>query len=264
MPFLIRLLCITATSFCVGTTVLADTKLVYEMNGAETFSIAIRGDLLRWEFAGGPRNLMTIAYDHKQRQLGMIDEKRKRIYLLNDKTLAAQRERDARRKRAMASARRDYKNMSPERRRQFEKHLPPWQLKRLRGDGNEGKDPVTIRKGEKMKIQGYACQVFDTILNEQPSSRVCVADRSAVGMSKDDYATLTGMFQFLGALTKTPRMASIHFARNLKGVPLQMTDNRRDKTQTVRTISLTALSDDEFKLPPYEQIDPMARRKRRR
>ena len=83
-------------------------------------------------------------------------------------------------------------------------------------------------------------------------------------MSKEDYTTLAGMFRFLGELTKTPRMASMHFARNLKGVPLQMKDNRKGKVQTIKTITHSALTENDFELPPYERVDPMARRKKRR
>ncbi len=264
MSVLTRLLYIIAACFCFSATASADTRLIYEMKGAETFNIAIRGNLFRWEFAGGPRGPMTIVYDNKRRQIDLIDDRRKRIYQINDESLAAQRNNDARRKRAMESARRDYRNMSPERRRRFEKRMQPWQLKRLRGDGSDEKDPTTIRMGKTAEIKGYACRFVDTILNEQPKSQVCVADRSTVGMSKADFTTLTGMFRFLGELTKTSRMASTHFARNLKGVPLQMKDNRRGKVQTIRAISHTPLSDDVFKLPPYERIDPIGRRPKRR
>ncbi len=264
MPVPTQLFVIVAVCFCIGSAARADTKLTYTMNGAETFHIAIRGNLVRWDFGGGPRDPMTIVYDNKRRQLDLIDERRKRIYPINDATIAAQNERDARRQRALESARRDYRNMSPERRRAFEKRMQPWQLKRLQGNGSEGRDGTTVRLGTKATINGYPCQFVDTILNDRPKSQVCVAGRDVVNMPKADYATLMAMFRFLGTTAKTARMRSTHFARHLEGVPLQLKDNRKGKVQTIKSIALSPLSDDAFKLPPYERIDPMARRKNRR
>jgi len=263
MRIVARIVCIAAASLTITAAASADTKLIYQSNGAVTWNIAVRGDLVRWEFAGDRHKPMTFVYDNKRRHMSLIHEKRKRIYEVDDTKIAEQRAMDARRRRALESARRDYNNMSPERRRRFEKRMQPWQLRRLKGDGPGDADPATVRKGRTTSVNGYVCQFYDTMVNEQPRQQVCVAERKTVRMSPEDYGTLIGLFAFLGEMAKTSRLEQTHFARNLKGVPVQMKDNQAGLVQTVKTIDNAALPADVFKLPPYEIFDPGARRKRR-
>ncbi len=256
-----RPLCIAAVSLCFGPAALADTKVTYESGGTDASSIAVQGDLVRWEMTDGTPNAHSMLYDNKKKKMSFVDLRHKQIHEMDETTLAKMRAMRAEMQPMMEQMRKQLKNMPPEQRRMMEKQMP--QLQGMRGAGG-GKNAVTARKGKKTKIKGYPCQVVDMLYNDRALHQMCVAKPAAVGMSQQDYKTMLGMFAFMDKMAQASPMAPKRFGSMLKGVPVQMKDLSTGKIQTVKSISNGRLSKDTFKLPPYKRVDPMARPSRMR
>lgn len=259
MRILARHLCVAAVSLCFAPVALADTKVTYESGGADASSIAVQGDLVRWEMTGGSGDAHSMLYDNKKKKMSFVDLERKQIHEMDESTFAKLRAMRAEMQPMMEQMRRQLKNMPPEQRRMMEKQMP--QLKGMQGGG---KSSVTARRGKKTKIKGYPCQVVDMLFNDQALHQMCVAEPAAVGMSRRDYKTMLGMFEFMDKMAQASPMAPKRFGRMLKGVPVQMKDLGTGKVQTVKSVSNARLSKATFKLPPYKRVDPMARPPRMR
>lgn len=254
-----RPLCLAAIGLCFGPGVLADTKVTYESGGAEASSIAVQGDLVRWEMSGGVRDSHSMLYDNKKKKLSIVDLENKQIHEMDESTFAKLRAMRAEMQPMMEQMRQQLKNMSPEQRRMMEKQMPQLQAKQ-----GGGKSSITARLGKKTKIKGYPCQVVDMLFNDQALHQMCVAEPAAVGISGGDYKTMLGMFDFMDKMAQASPMAPKRFGGMLKGVPVQMKDLGTGKVQTVKSVSNARLSKDTFTLPPYKRVDPMARPPRMR
>jgi len=254
-----RCLCFAAAGLCFGPAAFADTRVTYQTNGAEAASIAVKGDLVRWKMTDGTAGQHTLLYDNKRREVSFVDVERKQIHVMNEATLAKLRGMRAEMQPMMEQMRQRLKTMPPEQRRMMEQQMP-----QLRGMKGGGADKITARRGKKTKIEGYPCQIIDMLLNGQPRHQMCVADRGDVGMSRGDYKTLRGMYEFMDKMAQASPMAPQRFGSNFKGVPVRMKDHQTGKVQTVKAVSNARLSKDVFKLPPYPRADPMERPPMRR
>ncbi len=254
-----RTLCIVAVSLAFNTAALADTLVTYESGGASASSIAVRGNLVRWESTGGGRDSHSMLYDNEKKKMSFVDLQNKQIHEMDEATFAKLRAMQAEMQPMMEQMRRQLKNMPPEQRRMMEKQMP--QLRAMQGGG---KSSVTARRGKKTKIKGYPCQVVDMLFDGQALHQMCVADPAAVGISRGDYQTMLGMFEFMDKMAQASPMAPKRFGAMLKGVPVQMKDLSTGKVQTVKSVSNARLSKDKFTLPPYKRVDPMARPPRMR
>jgi translation elongation factor P/translation initiation factor 5A len=257
-PF-VRSLCFVAVSLYFGPVAIADTLVTYESSGASAASIAVKGDLVRWETTGSGRDAHSMLYDNKKKKMSFVDLENKQIHEMDETTFAKLRAMRAEMQPMMEQMRRQLKNMPPEQRRMMEKQMP--QLQAMQGGG---KSTVTARRGKKTRIKGYPCQVVDMLFNGKALHQMCVAEPAAVGISRGDYQTMLGMFEFMDKMAQASPMAPKRFGAMLKGVPVQMKDLGTGKVQTVKSVSNGNLSNETFKLPPYKRVDPMARPPRMR
>jgi hypothetical protein len=232
----------------LSATAAADVKAVYHADGKETASLAVKGQLVRWTFTD-PRGRQAMMYDNKSKVMTVIDHSRKQIVEMNEASIKAMRQQmEAMRSQMQAQL----KNLPPEQRKMIEERMGP----------GPGKISVVAKKGKKDKVGGYPCRHYDMQVNGKSEQQVCVAEIDDTGVSKKDYKTLEGMFDFMQKMAESQGAGTAPFANSIKGIPVRIKEQRTGRVQTVKSIKNEALPDSLFDIPPYQRVDPFAPKKR--
>jgi len=123
---------------------------------------------------------------------------------------------------------------------------------------------VRIERGGSDRVNGFACTQAKVFLDGQARHEVCVASLDALGLSKAEYQTLTGMFAFFGkmygkvsagAAQLGPRTTE-RLMQELGGLPVRSKDLQSGKSWQIRDVSHDAIPANTFQVPAgYREED---------
>lgn len=243
-----RLIAPAAGVLLLSTAAQADVKAVYQADGKESSSLAVKGAFVRWTFTD-PRGHQVMIYDNTRKVMTVIDHAKKHVIELDENSLKAMK---ARMEAARAQLQAQLKNMAPQQRKMLEQRI---------GAGPDSMK-VEARKGKADKVNGYPCQHYDMVVNGVVEQQVCVASLKDTGVAAKDYAALEGMFAFMKKMAVAQGAGTAPFAMDIKGLPVRMQERRTGKIQTITSITKDSLSESLFKVPSYPRVDPFARKKR--
>ena len=247
MHMAIRILPAAAGALMLSSAAFADVKAVYHADGKESSSLAVKGHLVRWTFHD-PRGRQVMVFDNKRKVMTVVDHSRKQVVEMNEDSIKALKQQMKAMREQMQA---QLKNLPPEQRKMIEQRM---------GVGPT-KTKVVAKKGKTDKISGYPCRHYDMQVNGKSEQQVCVASLADAGVSAKDYKTLEGMFGFMQKMAESQSGGVTPFA-NIKGLPVQMKEQRTGRLQTVKSISKDGLADALFEVPPYKRVDPFAPRQR--
>ncbi len=178
----------------------ADVTLTYKPQGnaSQAFEIAIKPPMMRMNEAGGTwmlydRSLDTMfAVDPNQKSYTRIN--RDRAAMMGGMMNAAQ-----------AQMKEMMKNMTPEQRAMMEQAM---------GRPMPEDAPKSTYKdtGKTRTVDRRKCKVGQLLVNDKMEHEFCVATPKAVGVSPEDYAVMTSMFELMSALREA---AGSYFNRTI-------------------------------------------------
>nr|WP_231371000.1 hypothetical protein [Thioalkalivibrio sp. ALJ16] len=244
----------TAATLLGAGTVQADALLHYVDDEGLESQILVRGDIVRMELneaISGTSGYML--FDARNDQLTVVDDQEQTYTALTREVMDQQM-------RAMT-------DMVSDLRRQME-HLPPEvreQLEQQLGIGTEGfeADIRTRATGREQTIGDFVCDEYEVLVSGEAQSTVCVAEPEALGLGREDFATLGALMErlyelSLSALEAGGPMASQMGASLLPrvdGIPLEVSE-RDGITTRLAGISSDELSPQLFTVPDrYESRD---------
>ncbi len=208
-------------------------------NTTQAFEINIKPPKLRMNEAGG----MWMLYDGSIDTLFAVDPGRKSYTRIN-------RERAAMMGGMVSAAEQQMqqmmKNMTPEQRAMMEQAMG----RKL--PSADSKPKTTYKKtGETRTVAGKKCEVGQMLTDGSVEIELCVADPKTVGVSKNEYDVMTGMFELMSELRKA---AGSFFNREfpdpgeMNGVAIE---SRGDDTghHVLADVSHKKLADTMFDLP---------------
>lgn len=173
----------------------------------------------------------------------IVIEHNKRSYMLIDEAKVDQFAAQARGMRTVIQG--QLEGMPEDQRAEMEKMMENMGLSGMVQDQQAEPEPEYVQTSEQREVNGYSCQVFRVLKNQQLDSEMCVASRKSLSMSENDYDTLKAMHHFaqrmaskaamfLGNLGGTfPGLA----AGKIDGLPVMVHDIDDDIIVTLRSIS---------------------------
>lgn len=222
---------------CVASmAVQAETTLTYvdqNNSAAEAFVINVQAPYLRMNEAGG----MWMLYDSQADVLYAVNPA-DQSYTKMDRAMAQQLGG------VMDAVEEQMKNLPPEQRAAIEQMMGRSMLK------NKAKTEYALT-GAKRKHAGVECNVGHLIRAGKAKHEFCVADPKALGMSNDDYAVMTKMFELMAALRDS---AGGMFSQDMpdptqmKGVAIE-SNGRKAGHQIISKVSHDKIAAEQFKIP---------------
>ena len=219
-------------SFCAQ----ADTTLTYQdknNNDAEAFILSIKPPFLRMDEAGG----MWMLYDSKADVIYAVQPAQK-SYTKMDRSMAEQLGG------VMSAVEEQLKNLPPEQRAAIEQMMGKTLPKK------KAKTEYTLTNNYREQA-GVKCQVGHLLKDGKMRHEFCIAKPDALGMSKEDYAVMTKMFELMGTLRdKAGSMfeQDLPDPSELKGVAVE-SNGPNGGHQVLSKFNNDKLPADNFKLP---------------
>ncbi len=134
-----------------------------------------------------------------------------------------------------------------------EKHAPkvwPYEKRRV------------VKTNTRQKIGGFSCRTYRVSREKKQLGELCVASRSAIGMSSADYKALKAYYQHAMKISALNQKAAGPFAyriedfimTNVQGVPLASKESTKDKGLKMKDVTRKRLPSSLFSIPKgYKQ-----------
>ncbi|HMV38940.1 MAG TPA: DUF4412 domain-containing protein [Plasticicumulans sp.] len=229
----------------------ADVTLTYALHddgdgGSQI--IAIAGSRLRFETVQEGERAIVL-YDGRRHVLTMLDAEQK-AYVEFGESSAAELERASAERQRASDARlgEELAKLPPEERAALEASLR----------GNVATEAVRVPRrieqtGQHRSVAGIGCGIVNVWVDDEKQEAHCVASREALGLSEEEFATLTGA---LSALEQSSGQDG-SVAAALGGVPIHSTERGEEDSELVtelRSVSRAAVPAERLRVPPdYQQ-----------
>lgn len=230
---------LTLLAAALSAPVLADTTLNYAANGKPSHSVSIAGG----QVAMRADAQSDVVFDSKARTLTVFNRA--------DKTYT--RMDEARMQQMAAVAGQAMKNMEG-----LLANLPEEQRAQIRGmmpGGGASLPKIEVRDtGRKAQVGGRDCQLYETRMNGQLDSELCVVPRTALQIEARDLATLQSLFRFTEQIATQMGMAeTLGNEWQLLGdrVPLRIveTEGERRIVHELKSVSKDKVPSSRFAIP---------------
>lgn len=244
MRILIHLACALVCAF--ATTALADTTLVYNAD-TDPLKVRVQPGAVRIDGAGPHWQL----YRKAENTIYSVDPKTNTYVRMDaDTAKAIRKQMQALR----AQMEKKLAELPPEKRRvaraALAEQMPVF---------SDKPQAQSIEKTDNVRqIAGRQCQTVVIKRGDKRSGTVCVAERTVLGMSKAEFATVKAMFALMNTMLAGTGLKYIGLPyAELDGMPLRYSRGKGTAQRTLSRVSHNDLPAMVFKIPPsYDETRP--------
>lgn len=216
----------------------ADTTLKYVSDGKPAQDIAVSGDMVR---LGMPN--VDVLFDSSARVMTMIDHRNKSYTRMDEATMQQMAEVASTAMKNMASM---MDKLPPEQRARLEAMMP----------GGKMKMPSVslVDTGKSDKVNGHRCEIWNSQVEGQGKTELCVAPIGEFDIASGDLDTLKALFEFSSRMaSKFGPMASAADEWKQLGqqIPVRIVEQTGDKLshKELSAVSTARIPSSQFQVP---------------
>lgn len=109
---------------------------------------------------------------------------------------------------------------------------------------------VTLRDaGKQDSVKSRVCAVKELLSGDQVKQTLCVASPETMGFSKQEFASVLGMYALIEQMRDASGMAQPDPMAKLNAVPIRIKDEGTGEMQVLRSVSQDPIDPKQFELP---------------
>ncbi len=263
MPSRIAFSLCLVVCFFLGNFSHADTVIEYllseqdtPLNGGQLQPVWVKEGKLLIKHAGGSRNT-DVLFNQALDSLIIINHKNRTFVPLNEEKIGRIAQQTAEMAPVVRGLNEQLRKLSPKQRAKWEEMLGDFPLGEITQD-KEGAPSSIKTVGDKI-VNGFACQQMDVFTGDAKTAELCLADRSTLNLSGEDFATIRSLLSLTERMVSKAGSLASQFGikvpqiaiRNLAGVPIEMKDfsNENKGHMTLKRIASETITAESLQVP---------------